>query len=59
MLTMKCCNNCERYDSINHKFRNKLYCFYFCKEYQENQWKDLIEYLGVNLDEQTNKKETN
>ena len=53
------CNNCERYDSINSKPRNKLYCWSFCEEYQRYQWETTAEYLGVKLDEQAYQKETN
>ena len=48
------CNYCERYDKIENKSRNKLYCWSFCEEYQKYQWRITAEYLGVKLDEQAN-----
>ena len=53
------CDCCERYNKIKNKPRNKLYCWSLCEEYQRYQWKATAEYLGVKLDEQANKKETN
>ena len=49
------CNSCKRYNKIENKPRNKLYCWSFCEEYQRYQWKVTAEYFGVDFKEMENK----
>ena len=49
----KKCLCCNRFDIINKKRRNKLWCFCFCENYGEQQANYMLEMFGIDINKVT------